>query len=92
MGVTMLEEYTMEEEKQQEGRSPDSLIEAINRIERLEKQLNIAVEALKKYTTYEKAVYVDKFYDDSIIIEKKYFNDDGKTAEQALKRIKELEK
>ena len=41
----MLEEYTMEETKQQEGRSPDSLIQAIDRIERLEKQLKIA----KKY-------------------------------------------
>ena len=43
----MLEEYTLEEQKQQEGRSPDSLIQAIDRIERLEKQLKIAVEALE---------------------------------------------
>lgn len=37
MGVKMLEEYTMEEPKQQ-GRSPDSLIQVIDRIERLEKK------------------------------------------------------
>ena len=43
----MLEEYTMEETKQQQGRSPDSLIQAIDRIERLEKQLKIAVDGLK---------------------------------------------
>lgn len=34
----MIEEYTMEDKKQQEGRSPDSLIQAIDRIERLEKE------------------------------------------------------
>ena len=34
----MLEEYTLEETKEQ-GRSPDSLIQAIDRIERLEKEL-----------------------------------------------------
>ena len=33
----MLEEYTLEEPKQK-GRSPDSLIQAIDRIERLEKE------------------------------------------------------
>lgn len=42
----MLEEYTMEETKQQQGRSPDSLIQAIDRIERLEKQLKIAREGI----------------------------------------------
>lgn len=42
----MLEEYTLEEQKQQEGRSPDSLIQAIDRIERLERQLKIAVRGL----------------------------------------------
>lgn len=39
----MLEEYTYEE--QESGRT-DTLIQAIEKIERLEKQLKIAVEAL----------------------------------------------
>ena len=47
----MLEEYTLEEPKQQ-GRSPDSLIQAIDRIERLEKQLKIAVEGLELIANY----------------------------------------
>lgn len=85
----MIDEYNYNDEPS--GRV-DTLAMALDKCERLEKQLKIAVEALEKYTTYEKAIYVDKFYDDSIIIEKKYFNDDGETAEQALKQIKELEK
>lgn len=59
---------------------------------KVKKQLEIAVKALEKYTSYEEGMYVDKFYDDSIIIEKIYFNDDGETAEKALQQIKELEK
>lgn len=85
----MLDKYNYNDEPS--GRV-DTLAMALDKCERLEKQLKIAVEALEKYTTYEKAIYVDKFYDDSIIIEKEYFNDDGETAEQALKEIKELEK
>lgn len=63
----MTEDYSYEDKKQQQGRSPDSLIAAIDRIERLEKQLKIAVEVLKeyadgKYKNYELAVraYVAK--------------------------------
>jgi hypothetical protein len=43
----MLEEYNYTE--QPSGRV-DTLVKAIERIERLEKQLKIAVEALKNYT------------------------------------------
>ena len=42
----MLEEYTMEETKQQQGRSPDSLIQAIDRIERLEKKNEVLGERI----------------------------------------------
>ena len=42
----MLQDYTYEE--QESGRT-DTLIQALERCERLEKQLNIAVEALEFY-------------------------------------------
>ena len=42
----MLQDYTYEE--QESGRT-DTLIQALEKIERLEKQLNIAVEALEFY-------------------------------------------
>ena len=42
----MLQDYTYEE--QESGRS-ETLIQALEKIERLEKQLNIAVEALEFY-------------------------------------------
>lgn len=78
----MLEEYTMEETKQQQGRSPDSLIQAIDRIERLEKQLKIAVDALSWYDGLE-----------DILISWELLTGQKKgMAKQALDKIKELEK
>lgn len=80
----MLEEYTLEEQKQQEGRSPDSLIQAIDRIERLEKQLSVAKEALEG---------IEKNGTDSAIqtITTLCVNN-WLWAHKALKEIKELEK
>lgn len=54
----MLEEYTLEEQKQQEGRSPDSLIQAIDRIERLEKELIEVNKTLQM--TLDKCVRLDR--------------------------------
>lgn len=86
----MLEEYTMEEEKQQEGRSPDSLIEAIDRIERLEKQLAIAVEALE-------AIKIGSLRENNGnyvfgLLEAVSYKMKVDLAKQALEKIKGLEK
>lgn len=75
----MLEEYTMEETKQQQGRSPDSLIQAIDRIERLEKQLKIAMLLIQKLLG---------FFMKTAKINNNMLNKIG----EALEEIKELEK
>ena len=84
----MLEEYTMEEPKQQ-GRSPDSLIQAIDRIERLEKQLKIAVEALE-------AIKIGSLRENNGnyvfgLLEAVSYKMKVDLAQQALKQIKEFE-
>ena len=81
----MLEEYTMEETKQQQGRSPDSLIQAIDRIERLEKQLKIAVDGLKEL----KSMTFERY-----LIDTRWgcVGKMRKAAEQALNKIEELNK
>ena len=89
----MLEEYTMEEKKQQKGRSPDSLIQTIDRIERLEKQLKIAVDILQYYADediYDRRVQIT--INGNIDWESEVMLDCGVKAKHYLKKIKELEK
>ena len=74
----MLQDYTYEE--QESGRT-DTLIQALERCERLEKQLNIAVEALE---FYEKPL--SSFYPEYNIAQH------HKKAAETLVKIKELDK
>ena len=74
----MLQDYTYEE--QESGRT-DTLIQALEKIERLEKQLNIAVEALE---FYEKPL--SSFHPEYNIAQH------HKKAVEALAKIKELDK
>lgn len=74
-------------------RESDVLIAAVEKCEKLEKQLKIAVEALKKYANkdywknhYEIGLSELKVFDDGEC-------DNGEfSAQQALKQIKELDK
>ena len=74
----MLQDYTYEE--QESGRT-DTLIQALEKIERLEKQLNIAVEALE---FYEKPL--SSFHPEYNIAQH------HKKAIEAMVKIKELDK
>lgn len=77
--------------KKPENRSSDVLIKAVEKCEKLEKQLKIAVEALTDYAR-------DYWWDDAVDdFDNEYvkgaFEDDGyKRAQKALKQIKELDK
>ena len=86
----MLEEYTLEEPKQQ-GRSPDSLIQAIDRIERLEKQLGIAVRALEKYADDKNWIPGHSFCDVVFDLDELNIESSEELATQALEEINELE-
>ena len=82
----MLEEYTLEEPKQQDGRSPDSLIQAIDRIERLEKEN----KRLKTQVEIADAIIYAVLHDNFI-----YENADAGLImyiTRAYQKIKELEK
>ena len=74
----MLQDYTYEE--QESGRS-ETLVQALERCERLEKQLNIAVEALE---FYEKPL--SSFHPEYNIAQH------HKKAAETLVKIKELDK
>ena len=74
----MLQDYTYEE--QESGRS-ETLVQALERCERLEKQLNIAVEALE---FYEKPL--SSFHPEYNIAQH------HKKAAEAMVKIKELDK
>ena len=70
----------------EQGRQSDVLISAIERCEKVEKQLKIAIKALEEYTSNESyrlcLCYIDK--------DKKMFA--STVAEEAIEQIKELDK
>ena len=70
-------------------RSSDVLIEAISKAERLQKQLDIAIEGLKKYESgVAYSCTIDGVTTDSMPLAA----DRGQTARKYLKRIEELNK
>lgn len=76
----MLEPYNYSE--QESGRS-DTLVKAIERIEKLEKQLEVAVKALKTYA--DERTWYCCFKNQCAYV-------DGFEANEAIAKIKELEK
>ena len=95
----MIEPYNYNDEPS--GRS-ETLVQALDKCERLEKQLNIAVEALKKYADvnnwidtetpqyyYPKSQY---WKDINAKADSKEGQDGYEDAQNALQQIKELEK
>lgn len=85
-GKMPLEEYTYEE--QESGRS-DTLVKAIERIEKLEKQLRIATEALKNLTNSDNWSVEQVDGEHVFCFNMKY---PWRFTGEALKKIKELEK
>lgn len=85
----MLDDYTYEEV---ESGRVETLVQAIDKIEILEKQLKIAVEALEyydnkdNYDRHHQVVNGSNEWDSNVMI------DCGTKAEQALQKIKELDK
>ena len=79
----------------EQGRQSEVLVSAIERCERLEKQLFVATCALKNYANEMNwfNFYEEDGDDSEEHIEALYFADYGyKTAQQALEQIKELDK
>lgn len=85
----MIEPYNYNDEPS--GRS-ETLVQALDRCERLEKQLEIAVEALEyyenkdNYDRHHQVVNGSNEWDSNVMI------DCGNKAEKALQKIKELGK
>lgn len=69
----------------------DTLIQALDKIERLEKQLNIAKHALIEYA-YGQIQEVQEIDGEDVPLTYPYSNDEGEVAKNALKQIKKLEK
>lgn len=82
----MIDKYNYNDEPS--GRV-DTLAMALDKCERLEKQISVAVGALNLYTTYEEKIIGEDA--DIVHIERHYFYDGGEMAKQALNEIKELE-
>ena len=80
------QEIKSQHELSEQGRQSDVLISAIERCEKLEKQLKIAIKALEEYTSNESyrlcLCYIHK--------DKKMFA--STVAEEAIEQIKELDK
>lgn len=82
---------SQDELPQPRGRKTDVLIKALEKCEKLEKQLKIAVEALTDYARDDWWNDAVDDYDDEYV--KGAFENDGyKRAQKALEQIKELNK
>ena len=82
---------SQDELPQPRGRKTDVLIKALEKCEKLEKQLKIAVEALTDYARDDWWNDAVDDYDDEYV--KGAFENDGyKRAQKALEQIKELDK
>ncbi|MBP5470984.1 MAG: hypothetical protein J6Z11_17275 [Candidatus Riflebacteria bacterium] len=68
----------------------EQLDKTVCKLEKVEKQLDIAVKALKKYA--QKEEYIITQFEYTSMIEYKAFNDGGITAQKALDDIEELNK
>lgn len=68
----------------------EQLDKTVCELEKVEKQLDIAVKALKKYA--QKEEYIITQFEYTSTIEYKAFNDGGITAQKALDDIEELNK
>lgn len=89
------QEIKSQHELSEQGRQSDVLIAAIERCEKLEKALYVAVSALEIYADTQnwRDIYEEDGDDSEEPIEALYFADYGyKTAQQALAKIKELDK
>lgn len=74
----------------QDKRSVDVLVHAVEKCERLQKQLDIAVECLEKYAHYENWTHLDSHGGECAVWD--IDNEGCELALDTLKQIKELEK
>lgn len=71
-------------------RSSEVLLQTIEKCERLQKQLDIAIEGLEKYAEKEK--FVMQVRENDIIVGYRPFYDEGEFARKKLKQIEDLNK
>lgn len=76
-----------QDELNEGGRKSDVLLSTIEELERLQKQLDIAKDALRKYTSKTALTY-----DDGTCYAIRPYNDGGREAQKALDDIEELNK
>lgn len=69
-------------------RSSEVLLQTIEKCERLQKQLDIAIKGLEKYAEKEK--FVMQVRENDIIVGYRPFYDEGEFARKKLKKIEEL--
>ena len=87
------QEIKSQHELSEQGRQSDVLISAIERCEKLEKQLKIAVDALSRYADSSDWSDCESNGAVQFVLNEGGFDDYGyKIAQEALEQIKELDK
>ena len=71
-------------------RSSEVLLATVAKCERLQKQLDIAIKALEKYSQKTEHIVAHNEY--TTTVEYRSYNDGGRVAQTALAEIKELDK